>query len=276
MQPAPELVDLQRWFLHQVTGDSGLAAGPAAVEDRVHGSDRLGAAERLGIYRGMYFARLHEALGEDFPGVAALLGDAGFSRLVDAYLVAHPPASFTVAHVGRALPGFLAGHPEHGGRAARDVAALEWAIAAAFDAESRPALAADRLAAVTGEAWPEARFRVTPGFALLASEVDVHAVLDAVAAGQPVSPPPLRPTFTVVWRKGFTVWRRPIDEAAFVTLRALDAGAPVAEALADAIDRFETHPAELEQRVSEWFRRWLEDGLFAAVELPARDLRRNS
>jgi hypothetical protein len=53
-------------------------------------NDRLTSFERLEIYNRQYWFRIISAFAEDFPGLAAVVGDAAFERLTRAYLADHP------------------------------------------------------------------------------------------------------------------------------------------------------------------------------------------
>ena len=61
----------------------------------------LRAAERVGIYQGMYLPRMLEALESDYPGLAHFLGPRAWTRLVRRYLNAHPSRSYTLNELGR-------------------------------------------------------------------------------------------------------------------------------------------------------------------------------
>src|ERR1700682_478706 len=67
-------------------------------------SDTLTPLERVGIYRGMYLARLVEALESDYPGVRHFLGEEGFYDLASRYVDAHPSRSYTLNRLGDHLP----------------------------------------------------------------------------------------------------------------------------------------------------------------------------
>ena len=53
----------------------------AEAESFIRPNDRLSSFERLEIYNRQYWFRLISAVTEDFPSVAALLGDRSFERL---------------------------------------------------------------------------------------------------------------------------------------------------------------------------------------------------
>src|SRR5207244_2774521 len=81
------------------------------VLETVPPTPTLAPAERVHVYAGMYFWRLVDALREDFPKLATVLGDGGFADLVRGYIRAHPSTAPSIRHLGRALPDFLAGYP---------------------------------------------------------------------------------------------------------------------------------------------------------------------
>ncbi len=267
------LGELQRWFLARVSGDESLEGPERRIEEVLSPSESMSASERLAVYSGMYFARLHESLAEDYPGVRGLLGEAGFEGLARSYFAAHPPTSFTLARAGRGLPAFLEEASEYGGLATAEVARLELALTEAFDAPYTRRLGAGELSALPPELWPEARFRMAAGFQLLESECDVHAVLDAVTKGEPCRTPDAARVHTVIWRRDFQVWRRQISRPMYRTLEVLAAGGRIAEAVEAALDSWEGVESLLAERVFSWFGEWLQEGFFSAVVPPGAEER---
>ena len=103
---APELAlgGLQQWLqaviVHPGSVEEALAARPAVAlvaagrtDAVVLPSARLSAPERVGVYHGMYLARMREALESDYPGLARFLGPAAWEGLVRSYVQAHPSRS---------------------------------------------------------------------------------------------------------------------------------------------------------------------------------------
>src|SRR5262249_58449713 len=105
--PMPYLRDLQEHFWTGITGPGGPEAVPALLAV-VDPGPRLTSAERIAIYPDMYRCRLIEALLEDYPRLAAALGDGGFADLVRDYVAAHPSSHPSLRHLGTALAGLLA------------------------------------------------------------------------------------------------------------------------------------------------------------------------
>jgi hypothetical protein len=111
-------------------------------------NDRLTSFERLEIYNRQYWWRVLASLGEDFPGLRAVLGQRRFDAMCKAYLTDCPSRSFTLRNLGSRLEAWLRKHPKWaGGRQALalDMVRLEWADIEAFDGKQEPPVQADDL-----------------------------------------------------------------------------------------------------------------------------------
>ncbi|MDJ0868974.1 MAG: DNA-binding domain-containing protein [Myxococcota bacterium] len=234
----PALAPLQTLFWRLIAAPEGVARGAQALRrERVLDSSdldflvrpdaRMNAVERLDVYADMYFYRLRDCLAEDFPRVAAWLSDARFHDLVTDYLLAHPPSHFSLRELGRALPDFLASHPQGGELpAVADLARLEWARVDVFDEADAVPLARDVLLARATAAPDGFRFERVPATRLLRLDASAlprwkalggdagDAVASAVAAsaGQGAA---------LVWRQGFAVFHRSLAADEAVCLEAL-------------------------------------------------------
>ena len=265
------LAQLQEWMqaviVHPGGADAGLRSraarrrvppsGLGAVV-REHGA--LTPVERLRIHASMYPLRTVEALRSDSPALAALLGEERFGALVADYVAAHPSTSFTLARLGDGLPSFVASWGTESGRGLRaDVARLERAAAAVYDAEDVPLLDASSLAAALASEEDSLRFAAAPAFAVLSVRPGAVAVLDAFLDG---TPPPSSAgrglAHVAFYRRDFTVLRRALDPVPGRLLAALVSGFPLGEALARAARR--RPPA---RAVAGWLAEWSALGAFA-------------
>jgi hypothetical protein len=241
------------------TAPEDRAVDPALL-DAVCDTPPLAARDRLGIYAGMYIARLVEALEEDFPRVAAILGTERFGALARGYLARHPSAHPSIRHVGRAFAEFAAANPPPGAPPwLGDLARLEWARLDVFDAPDARALTLADLRAVAPEAWGDLRFRPVPAFAIL--RLDWPA--DRAWAAEPGDVPALAPEPTALrlWRDGFVVFHAPLDAREDAALAALVAGEPFAA----ICERFaELPPEEAAATAGALLVGWVEDGILAA------------
>jgi hypothetical protein len=247
---APALRDLQAAFWRAL-GHGADASGPellAAIAAR----PPLAPADRLDIYAGMYFHRLLEVLREDFPRVAALVGDERFEELTRAYLARHPSVHPSVRHVGGRFAAFLVG--EAVPPWAPDLARLEWARLEVFDAPDAPVLTLDDLRAHAADAWPALRFETVPALVVLETAWPVHRLWPADADATGVAP---ARTALRVWRDRFLVYQTAMDTGEERALAAFRAGEPFA-AVCEAFDAPAVAGATL--------LRWIEDGIVAAVQ----------
>lgn len=224
------------------------AEGARPADECFVGTPALAAAARLDIYADMFLWRQIDSLREDFPKLAALLGDHGSYHAFEDYLAACPSTSPSLNRLGHGLPAFLAGW--HGARPdLPDLAALEWARNEVFDeADSVPATAAllegrEDAAAV--------RFRFAPALRLLELSHDVVPLWKALDEGREEPPAP-GPARVAVWRKGFLVSHCALAADEAVALRRALDGAPLGEICEAFAEREDALPAAL-QAIASWF-----------------------
>jgi hypothetical protein len=243
----PALRELQGAFWRALaTRPGGAKEAAPDLSALVRSTGRLSASERLDIYASMYFWRIVEALGEDFPKVAAVLGAEIFADLVRDYVAAHPSTEPSIRHVGRALPAFLGGRtPEYLG----DLARLEWVRLDVFDSPDAVPLTLDELRAVSAADWPDLRFALVPACARLVLDWPVHRLWADPEAKLVAERTALR-----VWREDFVVSQCVMDSRETEALERVAAGEPfslVCEAFANPVD------------AGEQLLRWIEDGIIA-------------
>jgi len=284
---APPLRDLQRWMRWIVCDPRGV--GPALAEPRPEGLHPLhryrspapGGADwiaagspqervaRLDVYAEGYFARIAEALAEDFPNLHEVLGAQGFAKLVADYLKAWPARSWTLAEAGRGLAGFLAGH-ELMGEAPwlADLARWEWAMVLAFHADDGPALDVQALGTVAESAWAEARIALHPSVQLLSLDWPVPRLRDAIQEGTLAAiadTPPLR-THVAVWRQEGQAVSAELEPGAMHLLRRLGEQIPLAQVCEEATEVLADGTAQAAaERLMAWFAEWAGAGLFARI-----------
>lgn len=272
----------QTWFAGAITTAESRPEWVSEREaaDRLTRGPKLSPLERLEIYRRAYHARLVECLADDYPALRAALGVERFEALCREYVARHPSTQPSLNWFGAGIPAFcrneaatlggLGGALDPRGFAA-DLAALEWAIVEVIHSAGRPPLTLARLAEIPAEAWGEARLEPTPAFRLLRAAYPVNSFFQAFRDGDGSAPatPAARPSATLVYRGGPTVWRMDLTEPMIALLESLTAGAPLGEALDRAAASMADVPEELAgQRLMSWFQGWVSGGLFAGVSLP--------
>ena len=279
--PARELERVQRWMQSVVTHPAGVDAGlhtatargllPEAVErleNVVLPSRSLGAAERLGIYAWMYYARLVEVLEEEYPTTRKILGDEVFDRACRRYIDRHPSTGRTLQCMSADFPAFLSRHLRGDARrlVACDVARIERAMEDVFDAPMAEPLTHEQVSAVGPDQWATARLVLNPALQLLTLRTPANDVMNAIRRGQRWRNPAPRAAHVLVHRHRYRIHRNKLDPAPFVLLSALGDGRPLGAAVALALRRCPGDATRLGRKLGGWFRDWTAAGLFVGYE----------
>jgi hypothetical protein len=264
----------QEWFARAVMTPESEASpvGAAEAASILTPGPKLDPLGRLEIYRRAYHARLIECLLDDYPAVAAALGENGFDELCRKYIVTHPSTDSNLNAFGRHMASLCRAEPTSStlGTIAffiADLAALEWAIVEVIHAASADPLTMTGLGAVPASRWADARLVATPAFRLLRSGYPVNRYFQAFREGDAPLVPEPEASAVVVYRSGPTIWRMDISDAAFDLLHALTSGQSLAASLESASAALSgVDEGEAAARVSAWFRDWVSSGLFSGVE----------
>jgi hypothetical protein len=162
-----------------------LLAPDGRVQPQVLGSAEVSAGERLAIYANAYRLRLLEALGTDYPGLHALMGDDEFDAMGRAYIAAHPSPYFSLRWFGDRMSDFLrTTEPYSKYPVFAEMAAFEWAKSDAFDAADSETAAIEDMAALPPDAWPALTFVPQASLRRLDLRWNVPTVWKAIDAAQ--------------------------------------------------------------------------------------------
>jgi hypothetical protein len=222
----------------------------------------------LGVYRNGYVRRLVEIIRNDHPQLATYLGDAGFEDMARSYIAAHPSRTPNARWVPTALPEFLAltapyaAYPQ-----IAEMAAIERALADAFDAADAPVIGLSDLAAIPPEDWGRLAFRPHPSVRRIDATTNAAAIWCALkshvelpSAVTRATPEPL-----IVWRDGVMPKLRTLrDEEAMIWNEAAT-GQPFA-ALCELCAVFDD-PAAAPARAAGYLNAWLANGLIMDVTI---------
>src|SRR5262245_34440817 len=169
----------------------------ATIPDVFLPSRELSSEERVGVYAGMYFARLIEVLEEEFPALVHLLGHERAHALFHDYVVAHPSRHYSLNVLGKGLGAYLRDAAvEREPRAfAIELSRLERAIQDVFDAPECASLSADAITSVPPERWAGARLVPIPAFALFDFNHPVNAWYQAFKDDEPRPVPKPSPSY---------------------------------------------------------------------------------
>jgi len=259
-------------------------ANRAVAEKLIRPNDRLTAFERLQIYNQQYWWRLLGALGEDFGGLRAVLGEKKFGKLATAYLEQCGSTSWTLRNLGSKLVSFLEANPKltHPRTAlALDVARVEWARVLAFDEPARKIVAPEKMARTAPD---RLRLALQPYIVLLElshpvddfmsklKRAEFSAVSNAVASSEKKRARTIavrrsrKPVFLAVHRLDNSVYFKRHEPEAHAILLAMRGGATLGAACETAFAGSKESPEKCAAKIREWFSRWAEFGWFCDPE----------
>ncbi|MBZ5608458.1 MAG: DNA-binding domain-containing protein [Acidobacteriia bacterium] len=278
MATDPGLERIQRWMqaciLNQGTAEEAIASEPARsaipteqAREVVLPSKTLTALERLDVYRDMYLLRMEEALSIDYPSLKHFLGEDEFMRLVARYVEVYPSRSYTLNRLGDHFPDFVATLDDLPRKdLCHELARLEYALTCVFDAAETPSLTAEAVRAVPPEAWETARLKPIEAFRLLEFRYPVSRYVGAVDKENPFPRLAAKRTWVVAYRYKYGLHRIELTQPSFELLSALASGRAVGDAIVSVLTR-KWRPAVKQSQLFEWFRDWMAEGFFQAVEL---------
>jgi hypothetical protein len=264
---------MQEVVVHPGTVEEAIASHNAdreipaeSLSKIVRPSHSMTSAERVGVYHGMYLMRMEEALETDYPVIRYHIGDHQFSHLVRAYVEHYPSTSYTLNRLGDHLPQFFLDQPEWPQAAfLHDLSRLELAMTEVFDEVETPVLGAEELESVHPEKWEDARLQPIAALRVLAFKYAVVPHLKAYHDDTPTPNPRRRASWVVIYRRDFSVLRLELSRAEHDLLRDLVDGVPLGNALSTAAAAQKS--ARQQQKIFRWFRTWISEGLFSAIEV---------
>jgi hypothetical protein len=272
---ASELDQIQTFFAEQLRKRRALPNDAALTERAravVSTTGRLSAVERLEIYREQFWLRHTASLVEDFPGVSGILGQAAWQPLVEGYLEAHPPHSYTLRDLGLRFPEYVAAERSLDHHAlCCDMARLELAYLEIFDAADAPPLNASALAGIPEDAWERARITLHPALRLLRVGYPVaelrKQLFRAQTSGESVPIPAPGAECLLLFRHDLSMFHESLDAGAYALLQALARGVPLVPACELAQAEMPEEAASIAENVGAWFESWAARGFIAGVEV---------
>jgi Putative DNA-binding domain len=246
-----------------------LLTGDPTIESHVLGTSRVPVATRLAIYGDGYQLRLIESLQTSYPVLAQLL-DEQFPGLAARYVTGHPSTFPSVRHYGAQLSEFLATDSGYSGAPIlAQMAAWEWAMAAAFDAADITPVGIEAFATVAPEDWAELRFGWHPSAHILELHWNVPQLWKAVTEGTDQPDPALLEdggSHWLLWRTELQIYFRPLQATEAMAITMTQSGKSFGElciALCEHLDEQQAsvHAAGL-------LRGWVEAGLITSAAVP--------
>ncbi len=210
-------------------------------------NSRLSSLERLEIYNRSYWTRVLDALGEDFPGVRAVVGAKRFEQIRRRYLDDCPSQSFTMRNLGKHLAAWMERNRALVGandEIARDMARLEWAEIESFDSAEQERLGLAEIAALQ----PTGTLHLQPHLQTMQAGYEVDTFLLEVrgsmkrrgGAARAVTQKlialarALDPVYLAIHRHELVVHYKRLDSEMFRLLQMLGQGATIGDAVESA------------------------------------------
>ncbi len=220
---------------------------------------------RLEIYANAYRGRLIDVLADNYPVLYRAMGDASFRELADAYISAQPSTFRSVRWYGDRLVEFITEDDERIPHPAlADIARMDWATRAAFDAADATPLAHAELAGIAPEQWSGLRFSLVPSFELIdidwAIEGLWHALNDDENAE--TEAPEVHRHSLIVWRYGLETRWRALQPLEALALKAVQSGASFGQCCATLAENGSTDPASA---AAQLLQQWIAEGFLASV-----------
>lgn len=242
----------------------------ARAERELTGNARVSPVEQLEVYREQFWLRHTSALLEDFPGVSGILGQRHWEPLVEGYLQAHPPDSWTLRDLGCRFSDYIAtqtGLPEHA--LCVDMARLEWLYTEVFDAADSGRLDPEKLASIADDAWDHVRVRFNPcvrllhvGYPVARLRKQLRARLDERLGERAAEPeavviPARAEQHLVLYRDAADgLCFSAVEAAAAALIEALQSGKPLRNACETVAERLPGSASTLESSLGSWFGSW--------------------
>lgn len=272
--PAPRdssLKAAEEWFVAAITAPHASDRLDADATRLLTRGPKLGAAERLAIYRYGYRARLVECLADDYPALQYALGHEAFEVLCFEYIEKHPSSAPSLNYFGRHMSRFCREEatPFPLKSFAANLASLEWALVEVLHARVADRLSPETLATIPVETWVGARLPPSDAVRVLRFDHPVNAFFHAFKTNQEPAANEVgrNPGATAVYRTDMTLWRMDLTPAMATLLESLFAGRSLGVSLETLEDGLTTDDAaEAERNVMAWFREWVAAGFFARVE----------
>jgi len=222
-------------------------------------------SDQLAVYVNAYRSRLYEVTAEDYPVLKTYLGESAFNHLIKDFVNSVQSEYFNIGRYTSSLPSFLARHSVSD-NFSLELAALEQALSQVHDADETLPLELTHLVGITAEDLMEFVLVPRKALQLFSFYYPVNNYYVAVKENKSLPLLGLTQTFLVVFRHDDVVWRMELAENEYWLLTKLFQGVPLGQALDDLQSERGLSEDALSSHLSEWFSRWLRNGLLAYNE----------
>ena len=232
----------------------------ATFKKHIVNDKKVGVARRLGIYADAYRLRIIEALANSYPKLKALLGDDLFDATARSFIDAYPSNYPNMRWVGDKMQTHLIKTlPQH--PIAAEMAAFEWALGLAFDAEDKPILQLQDLATLAPEEWADLPLVFHSSVQLLPLKWNVLLVWQALDAEETPPVPKQINEPCLVWRSNLSSHYQSLDNLEELAIKLVATGATFG-GLCEWLEDKCTEPTE---QAAQYLSNWLNQGLLVVT-----------
>jgi len=275
--PLPDLAkDQSRYVANLVTplADAQTRMQEAILQGKERGSNpdewirakaEFAPTDQLEVYINAYRFRLYDVVAEDFPVLQYYLGNENFESLIWDFVNKAHSDHFNIGRYAAKLPAFIKQHRLDDDFAI-ELTVLENAISQLNDPEETTALTPAHLEGLTPEGLMDLVLYPRAALELFAFEYPTNHYYCEVQEDKTPEAPKPAPSFTAVFRHEDVVWRMDLEKQEYLLLQKLFTGMPIGLAL-EALQGAED---ELASQLSNWFSRWMRNGLLSYPEKDAR------
>lgn len=214
---------------------------------------------RLDIYHSAYRLRLLDTLRNDYPALAAYLGDEVFINIASDYIAQHPSNHPSLRWLGEKLPAFLHAHAHWKNMiVAKELAEFEWAQTMAFDAADAPLATLNDVLRLQPEQWLQLQLAFHPSLQLACSYSNAPELWNSLVKN--------KTTITIettheakawlIWRENLQVVYRPLENSEYWALKEFIKQANFSDICNGLCEWFteEKVPALAAQYLQQWIR----------------------
>ena len=244
-------------------------------DDRVLGmlldNSRTGRDTLFGVYQNGYVGRLVEILANDYEDLKTYIGEDEFDELARAYISAKPSRTQNARWFGSRMVEFLKSDDRYAQRQElADLAALEQALANAFDAADATQITVQDLGKFKPDDWGRLTFVPHPSVAILDVQTNAFAIWRAVKAGN--TPPRVKAKagqHLMTWRQGTMPMIREIASEEAMMWTEACRGLRF-DALCEMLAAFDD-PDGAALRAAQYLQSWLVAELLCEAKLRAKE-----
>ncbi len=262
---APSLFEAQTHMQNAIMLGESFSSNAA---EWIRSKEQFPPQAQLNVYINAYRYRLYDVVAEDYPALKTYLGKDPFDALIWACVNTVQPSHFNIGRFALNLPSFIAEHfPED--RCAQELCQLETAIAQLTDPQETEPLEQKHLEGMTPDALMETVLYPRKALQLMKFTYPVNDYYRKVMGEASPKKPGRKLTYVAVFRHDDVVWRMDLDKAEYQLLTQLFSDKTVGHAL-------ENLDAPAAQKLSDYFSRWMRNGMLAAHDYNLHPTKRNA